>query len=90
LGKLISLGGVMGGLLCARNGGVAKRDSTMAAPILRMDHNLMSGHGMNDEFSFSSPFEFLGMTKGKSQRDEIVIGIFGPIFSGEAGPKSRP
>ena len=43
----------MGGLPCAHNGGsVAIRDSTVAAQILRMDHSLMSGHGLNDDFSF--------------------------------------
>ena len=42
----------MGGLPCARNGGsIAMRDSTMAAQILRMGHNLMSRHGLNDDFS---------------------------------------
>jgi hypothetical protein len=53
VGKLMSLGGVTGGLLCAYNGGsIPIRDSAMAAQDLRMDHGLMSGHKMNDDFSF--------------------------------------
>jgi hypothetical protein len=74
----------MGGLLCARNGGsVAMKDSTMAAQILRMDHNLMSGQGKNDDFIVLESIRIPGDDRGKSQRDEIVIGISAQFFSGE-------
>ena len=52
---LISLGGVTGGL-CARscvNG--ATRNSTRAAQICRMVHNLTSQHALNDDFVRISP-----------------------------------
>src|SRR6202041_3104268 len=53
---LISLGGVTGGL-CARscvNG--ATKNSTKAAQICRILHNLTSQHALNDDFARISPF----------------------------------
>ena len=71
----------MGGLPCARNGGsVAMRDSTMAAQVLRMDHSLMSRHGLNDDFSSgirSLSWKFLGDERGRCDRNESVHVFFG-------------
>jgi hypothetical protein len=58
MGKLMSRGGVTGGLPCAYNGGnVAISDSTVAAQVLRMEHNLTSGPEINDDFCLWIPLE---------------------------------
>ena len=60
----------MGGLPCARNGGsVAMSDSTMAAQVLRMDHSLMSRHGLNDDFFRLESVRFLGNFWGTRGED---------------------
>jgi len=68
----MSLGGITGALPCAYNGGdVAISDSTMAAHDLRMDHSLMSGPEINDDFFLDSA-RIRVITRGKKPLNEVT------------------
>jgi hypothetical protein len=56
----------------------------VAAQILRMDHSLMSRHGLNDDFFRSDAV--LIRQDGENRRDELLM-VFLSDFSGVDGPK---